>query len=142
MKFKRRPFHLSPPYVSMADIAFNLVLFFLIMARVKSNDHIEWQAARVKGTEKVSKAAVTIATGYKKGEEGEGKFIRVFLDGQEVSVRDLAGQVERRLEGKEGPERAVLLKIHKDTLAATFEPIMEAVSQAGGEVVHVLEEEK
>jgi len=36
----------------------------------------------------------------------------------------------------------VLLKIHKDTLASTFEPIMEAVSQAGGDVVHVLEEER
>ena len=39
-------------------------------------------------------------------------------------------------------KRVVVLKIHKATLAATFEPIVEAVSQSGGEIVHVLEEEK
>ena len=39
-------------------------------------------------------------------------------------------------------KRTILLKIHKETLAGRFEPILEAVSQAGGEIVHVVEEEK
>lgn len=138
MKFKRRPFHLSPPYVSMADIAFNLVLFFLIMARVKSNDFIEWKPAAVPEAAKVAKVSVTITTGYKRGDEN--KTMRVFLNGDEIGLKELAAEVERRLEG-EGKDRTVLLKIHQDTLASTFEPIMEAVSQAGGDVVHALDED-
>jgi len=139
MKFKRRNHELSPPYVSMADIAFNLVLFFLIMARVKSNDHIEWKPAEVKGTAKAANTANMVATGYKKGDEN--KVMKVFLNGEEIGMTALASKLEATLAG-EGKDRTVLLKIHEDTLAATFQKIMEAVSQAGGEVFHVLKEEQ
>ena len=37
-------------------------------------------------------------------------------------------------------KRTVLLKIHRDTPYRDFEPVIEAVSAAGGELHHVLEE--
>jgi hypothetical protein len=48
---------------------------------------------------------------------------------------------QRGLLGDQPPgQRTVLLKIDKDTPASMFEPVIEAVSRAGGELHHVLEE--
>jgi biopolymer transport protein ExbD len=132
MRFKRRKLEIIPPTVSMADIAFNLVLFFLIMAKVQ-DDNIEWEPVKAPGARPVTNAHISVAV---------DRDNKVYLNRQQVGLRDLADRVATELSDKPAGERAVLLKIHKDTLASTFEPIMEAVSQAGGEVVHVIEEER
>ena len=64
------------------------------------------------------------------------------LFGVTIGVGSPPGAPSVRMRLIEFGKRAVLLKIHRETLAATFEPIMEAVSQAGGDLVHVLTEEK
>ena len=66
---------------------------------------------------------------------------KIYLNGQEIGVLQLADKVAQELADKPPDERVVLLKIHKETLAATFNPIMEAVSLSGGEVLHVIDEE-
>ena len=132
MRFKRRKLEVSPPYVSMADIAFNLVLFFLILAKTQDDSNLQWEAAKATGTKQVGNSRVSVTV---------DKNNRIYLNGKEIGVRDLAPAVEKELENNPPGNRIVLLKIHKETLAATFEPILEAVSQAGCEVVHVLEEE-
>ena len=132
MKFKRRPLTVIPPYVSMADIAFNLVLFFLILAKTQDDSHIQWEPAKDTGTKQVSNAKISVTV---------DKDNRVYLNGQQIGLREMSDKVAQELGDRPPNERTVLLKIHKDTLAATFEPIMEAVSNAGGEVVHVIEEE-
>lgn len=131
MKFKRRRLDVVPPYVSMADIAFNLVLFFLMLAKTQDDSHIQWEPAKDTGAKQVLNAKVSITV---------DKDNRVYLNGQQVGIREMSDKVALELVDRPLGERTVLLKIHKDTLAATFEPIMEAVSNAGGEVVHVIEE--
>jgi biopolymer transport protein ExbD len=133
MKFKRRKLDCPPPYVAMADIAFNLVLFFVIMAKTQDDSHIQWEAAKAVETQQAKNSRVSVTV------DRENK---VYLNGQQVGVRELADGVAILLGNNPPDNRTVLLKIHKDTLASTFEPIMEAVSQAGGDVVHVLEEER
>ena len=133
MKIKRRQLEVPPPFVSMADIAFNLVLFFIILARTQDDSHIQWEPAKVVGTSQIANSRVTVAV---------DKENRVYLNGKQVSVNDLASGIEPLLANAPTGDRVVQLKVHKDTLAATFEPILEAVSQAGGDVVHVLEEKK
>ena len=39
-------------------------------------------------------------------------------------------------------DRTVLLKVHKDATAMYYEPVIESISEAGGDLVHVLEEKK
>jgi len=122
-----------PPYVAMADITFNLVLFFIIMAKTQDDSHIQWEPARDADTRMVtSNTKISISVDVDN---------KVYFNGQQVGVRELADRVAQELGDKPASERVVLLKIHKETLAATFNPIMEAVSQAGGEVVHVIDEE-
>ena len=131
MKFKRRKLEVIPPYVSMADIAFNLVLFFLIMAKTQDDSHIQWEPVRDTGTKQFGNSKVSISV---------DKDNKVYLNGRQVGIREISDIVTKELGDRPTAERVVLLKIHKDTLAATFEPIMEAVSNAGGEVVHVFDE--
>jgi biopolymer transport protein ExbD len=130
MAFTRKKLEITPPYVSMADIAFNLVLFFLILAKTQEEKPIEWTVVKTTGTEKISNARVVVSVDNQN---------RKYLNGEEIGQQDLAIQLAKLAE--ESPEnRKVLLKIHAETQAATFNPIMEAVSAAGCEIVHVLEE--
>ena len=133
MRFKRKKLEVPPPFVSMADIAFNLVLFFLILAKTQDDSHIQWEPAKATGAKPVPNSKVSITV---------DKDNRVYFNGEPVGIRELSDKVSRDLGDKAAADRTVLLKIHRDTLAATFEPIMEAVSQAGGEVVHVIEDER
>ena len=155
MKFQRRKLEVTPPYVSMADIAFNLVLFFLIMAKTQDDSNrIEWDPAKASGAQPVKNAKVTVTVdkgAIVLGPDGkpvikdgkpERSESRVYFNGQQIGMRDLSEKVAAALGDKPVSERIVVLKIHNETLASTFEPIMEAVSQAGGEVVHVIEDER
>ncbi len=132
MGLKRRKLEVQPPYVSMADIAFNLVLFFLILAKVQEEKPIPWEPAEGSNVVTITNAKIVVAVGQ------DGK---IYLNGTEIGVGDLAASVGVKL--AENPSsKVVLLKIHKETQAAIFNKIMEAVSEAGGDVFHVLNEEK
>jgi biopolymer transport protein ExbD len=135
MKIKRR--HLEPgvPAVAMADIAFNLVLFFIILARTQDDSHLKWSPAGVPKAEleSITNSRVSVMV---------DKDNKVYLNGKHTGTGELAASIQLLLGNRPAGQRPVLLKIHKDTLAATFEPILEAVSQAGGDVVHVLAEEQ
>ncbi len=50
MKIRRSKLEVMPPAVAMADIAFNLVLFFLMMARTQDESNIKWEAAQRAGS--------------------------------------------------------------------------------------------
>lgn len=133
MKIRRRKLEVGVPTVAMADIAFNLVLFFIIMARAQDDSHLRWKPASVPQTPD------RIQSGYRVAVSDDGK---VYLNGVHLSLAQLGDNLKTQLAKEPTGKRAVLLKIHKDTLAATFEPIIQAVSEAGGDVVHVLEEDK
>jgi biopolymer transport protein ExbD len=131
MRAKRRPIEIQPPFVSLADVAFNLVLFFVILAKVKDDRQIEWTPAQAAGAKTVGKPKASIVIDRDK---------KIYVNGVEIGVRDLAASLEKDLANVPPGERLVLLKIDKDAPAATFEPVFEAVSQAGGEMAHVLKE--
>ncbi len=67
---------------------------------------------------------------------------RLYLNGKELGIAQLSGRIDNLLKNKPAGDRTVLLKIHKEAQAQRFEPIIEAVSEAGGEIVHILDEEK
>lgn len=119
--------------MAMGDIAFNLLIFFVVLARAQDDSHLQWRPAKTPEIESVGqpRASITVDTKSK-----------VYLDGRQVSVDDLAGQLEKLLGNAPKGKRTVLLKVHKEAQAVTFEPIIEAVSEAGGDLVHVLEEER
>lgn len=155
MKFKRRKLEAVPPFVGMADIVFNLVLFFLIMAKMQDDSQIKWEPAAATGAQPIAKARVTIIVDRGKpvfDENGkqkvdpfgelEYKDPDVYLNGKRVGLMNLTADVATALGDAQPGDRTVHLKIHKNTLAATFEDIIAKVSEAGGEMVHVVEDER
>lgn len=133
MKISRRKLEIGIPSVAMADIAFNLVLFFIILARTQDDSHLKWKPASAPEVESAGQAKVAVTV------DEDNK---TYLNGKEIGIRELAAGITSQLGDEPAGKRTVLLKIHRDTQAATFEPIIEAVSEAGGEVVHVLQEDK
>ena len=118
--------------MAMGDIAFNLLIFFVILARAQDDSHLKWQPAQAKDTEsgKQAKVHVLIDTDEK-----------VYLNGQVIGIPQLASAVEEQLGDLPSGERTVMLKIHKESNALIFEPVIEAISEAGGDLFHIVEKQ-
>lgn len=133
MKVRRRRLPPGMPYVALADIAFNLILFFIILAKTDDTSSLHWEPARGAGLESVPNARFSVTV---------DKDRQVYLNGDRVGIAELPSRLEVGLGSTPAGKRFVLLKVDKDTPAQLFEPIIEAVSQAGGDLVHVLEKER
>ncbi|MEL0120882.1 MAG: biopolymer transporter ExbD [Opitutae bacterium] len=133
MKLSRKKYEANVPSMAMGDIAFLLLIFFVILARVQDDSHIQWEPARIAELDqaKNSKASVAIDADNK-----------TYLNGREIGVANLAASLSEILGDAEAGHRMVLLKVHKDATATYFEPFIEAISEAGGDLLHVLEDER
>src|SRR4051812_42074162 len=117
MKIRRRKLEAGQPYLPMADIAFNLVLFFIMLARTQDDGHLKWEAARVQSVKKLGQSRISVTV---------DRDNKVYLNGSHVSVNQLTAGIQGLLGDEPAGNRLVQLKIHRDTQAATFEPIIEA----------------
>jgi biopolymer transport protein ExbD len=133
MKITRRSPHAEVPSMAMGDIAFNLLIFFVILARAQDDSHLQWTPAEAKNLQTSGNSIVSVLI------DSDSK---LYLNGQQIGISQLAGQVESLLEGAPLGERPVLLKIHNEALAQRFEPVIEAIAEAGGELVHIVEEDR
>ena len=133
MKVARRQFKVEVPSVAMGDIAFNLLIFFVILAKATDDSHLQWKAAADKTVDAVKHARVSIVIDVEN---------KLHLNGQEISIQQLSQAVDDRLGDAPAGERTVLLKINHTATADKYEPVLEAVSEAGGEIVHILDQKK
>ena len=133
MKFKRRPMKADVPSVAMGDIAFNLLIFFVILAKAQDDSHVQWQPAKAPNLEQVANAKVSVAI------DNQNK---LYLNGQELGRAQLAGRIEQLLGNAPSGERTVLLKVHNDATAIYYEPVIESISEAGGDLVHILDDQR
>jgi biopolymer transport protein ExbD len=133
MKLPRKKLTASVPSFAMGDIGFLLLIFFVILARAQDDSHVRWQPAKLKEVEIVASplASVTIDTGFKN-----------YLDGKEISTDALPAALSQILGDTPSGKRYVFLKVHKEAKALHFEPIIAAISEAGGDLVHILEPEQ
>jgi biopolymer transport protein ExbD len=133
MKIPRKPMKADVPSTAMGDIAFNLLIFFVILARAQDDSHVQWQPAEAANVQGAGTTKVSVAI------DTHGD---LYLNGQQVGEVQLASRIGSLL-GDAGPgNRTVFLKVNKDAPAQKFEPVIEAISEAGGELVHVLEEKR
>ena len=130
MKMKRKQPKVDIPSVAMGDIAFNLLIFFVILAQSQDDSHIQWTPAKADNLKGSGYTRVTVTI---------DKDQKVYLNGQELSEAQLASRIETYLGTAPAGQRKVLLKAHSECTAAKFEPVIEANSQAGGELVHILD---
>lgn len=133
MKIQRKKITASVPSFAMGDIAFLLLIFFVILARAQDDSHIQWQPAREDKLEMApaALASVAIDTGSK-----------TYLDGKEISPEELAARLSTVLGEAPAGQRHVFLKVDHDAKAKVFEPVIAAISEAGGDLIHILEPEE
>lgn len=132
MKLPRKKLTASIPTFAMGDIGFLLLIFFVILARAQDDSHIQWQPARLNNIEMAPSplASVVIDTGSK-----------IYLDGKGISAEELALKLSAVLGDAPAGRRHVFLKVDREAKAAVFEPVIAAVSEAGGDLIHILEPE-
>ena len=118
--------------MAMGDIAFNLLIFFVILARANDDSHVNWTPAKTTKIDNAGFSTISIII------NNENK---IFLNGAQIGLAQLGPTVEEMLGDTVGGDRTVLLKIHNDAPALHFEPVIEAISEAGGDLVHILEKE-
>ncbi|MFN0196650.1 MAG: ExbD/TolR family protein [Planctomycetaceae bacterium] len=133
MKITRLPTRVEIPNTAMGDIAFNMLVFFVILARAQDDSHLNWNPAMAEKLDSAGHSAVSVLV------DSDNK---LYLNGQEIGISQLSDRIEDLLGKSPAGKRTVLLKVHQDALAQRFEPILEAISEAGGDLVHILEERK
>ena len=133
MKIQRKAVRADVPSTSMGDIAFNLLIFFVILARANDDSFLRWQPARARNLEGAGYARASVLI------DAESK---LYLNGRQVSSAGLSRQIGELLGDAPAGQGTVLLKVHRETQALYYEPVIEAISEAGGDLVHVLEELK
>lgn len=133
MKLQRKKLTASIPAFAMGDIGFLLLIFFVILARAQDDSHIQWQPAELPHVEMAAAPLATVAidSGFK-----------VYLDGKETTADELAGALTTVLGDAPSGQRNVFLKVHKEAKASHFEPVIAAISEAGGDLIHILEPEE
>jgi biopolymer transport protein ExbD len=133
MKLTRREMKATVPSMAMGDIAFNLLIFFVILARAQDDSHLQWQPAQAAELQSSGTSKVSVLI------DRENK---LYLNGRQLGQAQLASEIEKLLGDLPAGERIVLLKVHKDATAMYYEPVIESISEAGGDLVHVLDEKK
>lgn len=117
----------------MGDIAFLLLIFFVILARAVDDSHLQWQPAIAEEVEATGAALASVVIDADR---------KLYLNGKAVASDALPGALEAILEGVEAGKRKVFLKVDKEATADAFQPAIEAISMAGGDLVHVLNREE
>ena len=121
MKLQRRP-RQQPlvPLASMGDIAFLLIIFFVLTTVFVQEANIESEppaSADIERILKPSQASVIM------DEDG-----MLYLNGEKIAVESLESYVTTMLEKKK--DRIVMVKIHKELTADVFRPVLMALSKA------------
>ena len=133
MKISRRTAAATVPSMAMGDIAFNLLIFFVILARATDDSHLQWKPADAVEVTSAGASKVSVVIDVEN---------KTYVNGKEVGIAQVTPIIEQILGDTPIEDRTVLLKVHRDSTSNYYEPVIEAVSEAGGKLMHVLEEER
>lgn len=113
MKIKSQKMKVEVPSVAMGDIAFNLIIFFVILSKAQDDSHLQWIPASTPKVEAAKQSKASIVIDNKNN---------LYLNGQQIGVSQLAKGLQDLLGQSPVGERTVLLKVDKEILAQRFEP--------------------
>ncbi len=111
------------PVASMGDIAFLLIIFFMLTSNFMKESDIKLEEAQAPDIEEMKDSQLSVSV------DEEGK---VYLQGAEISVNNLRGEVEAFIADKE--DKTVMLKIDKNLKEEQFGDIFLELSNSGAEI--------
>ncbi len=121
---RRRKSVIQVPVASMGDIAFLLIIFFMVCSRF-AQQSIEVQPPRAPNLDELKEPKITVTINT------EGL---IYFQGREVHNADwVKAQLQAMLEGKTNPEdRTVTFRCDRNVPRDVFEPVIEAIAAGGG----------
>jgi len=131
MRRKRRG-PVAVPIASMGDIAFLLIIFFMVCSNFVKESNVQYKSPTASDVDPVDATGVSVVL------DQEGK---IFLEGKRVPDADtLKSVLETMFEKQKSGDastRSVLFKCDVGMRLELFQPVMEAIVGAGGTVVAV-----
>ena len=124
---RRRPPAPYIPFISLADIAWQIIIFFLLAATFAKSDSLNLDLPGA-SSDKSRSAAPTITV-----EAGENA---LSINGQRVAFESLEGRIRELLAGKKTEaQRTVVVLAKNDLSFQRHVDVMYAVQRAGGILV-------
>jgi biopolymer transport protein ExbD len=136
MKLRRNSnFLIEPASAATGDIAFNLIVFFLVCASTQPDTGrkqiIPRSESQAKQTEQSQNLEVSV--------DRNG----VTVNTEKIPMTDFPSRIKRKLQGKSRPEdRIVVVKSSKDVPYHHWITVTGAIEEAGGIITLQLEEER
>ena len=110
----------------MGDIAFLLIIFFILASNFAKEAHIEFDPARSPDIEKMERSQVSVTI------DKDGQ---IWLQGEECPVDLLDGGVEALLDGEDN--KVVMLTVHMELPHDVYGEVFLKLSEAGAEIALV-----
>jgi biopolymer transport protein ExbD len=136
MRFRRNnKLLVEPPSAATGDIAFNLIVFFLVCASVQPDS----------GRRQTIPSSETVEEKSQESQNIEVLLTRttVAINGDFVSPKQFLPRLKAKLQGKARPEdRVVVVKSRPDTPYNHWIAVTTQIEEAGGVVTLQLEEER
>ncbi len=126
---------IAVPTTSMGDIAFLLIIFFMVCSNFVKEASVKYEPPKSFDVAAVKNAPVSVVI----DEEGQ-----IFLNGKPVeSAKTVESLVESAVRGKTVDEqRMVMFKCDHLIEKKVFEPVLDAITRAGGLIVAVGDKRK
>jgi len=126
----RRRRKINVPVASMGDIAFLLIIFFMICSNFAQDAHVKLTPPESLSIEIMEESNISVSI-----DEND----LIYVQGQPVGSADsVEAIVAALLEARAADaSRLVLFKCDRDADKSVFEPVLDAISRAGGIIAAV-----
>jgi biopolymer transport protein ExbD len=120
-KIKPKP---MVPMASMSDIAFLLIIFFMVSTTFMKESGIEAKPPKTRVGEELKKKVLATLTIDENGE--------TYLDGTRLPISGIPERLEGRFGDRKLEDRIIVLKCDRDVQSALYVPVIEKISEVGG----------
>lgn len=136
MKLRRNSkFLIEPASAATGDIAFNLIVFFLVCASTQPDSGRKQILPRSESQQKQTEQTQNLEVSLDRNS--------VSVNTEKIPLTDFASRIKRKLQGKSKPEdRIVVVKSTKDAPYHHWIAITGAIEEGGGIITLQLEEER
>ena len=121
---RRKKPSLVLPLSSMGDIAFLLIIFFMLASNFMKTANVDLEEARAADLERQEAAKQSVTM------DREGV---IWFQGQQVGANELADLIKPFVE--QDKTLAVHVSIHKSLTHKDFEPLIQAISESGARLI-------
>ena len=136
MRLRRNSnFLIEPASAATGDIAFNLIVFFLVCASTQPDSGRKQAIPRAESQAKQTEQSQNLEVSLDRNS--------VSVNTERIPLTDFPSRIKRKLQGKPKPEdRIVVVKSTKDVPYHHWIAITGAIEEAGGVITLQLEEER